>query len=247
MKKEKLKMESVINPILKKYNLKQKEILEVCQIGKFVLKIDEEIKIIDKPQPPDPDFIIDFKGKSIGLEHTRLFSKDAARYLKIETLLRDAEYQFEKKYPENNVLASISIKDDKFDYKPKDKPTITREIADFVQWTRLGVQFKLPEFISRIETTDHTQVSFWFDEKKWQESEYLTRERLENEIRKKERRIEEYKKSKQILSEYWLVLMIGSNNSVTYKLNESENYEMDSLYDRVYLMTDYDADVIRVK
>ena len=48
-KKEKAELGKVINPILEKYDLEKKEILEVCQIGKFVYKIDTEIQISEKP------------------------------------------------------------------------------------------------------------------------------------------------------------------------------------------------------
>ena len=244
---QKAALGSVINPLLEKYDLEKKEILEVCQIGKFVQQVNAEIQITDKPKPPSPDFVINYRGKLIGLEHTRVLNKNASRYLKIETLLNYAQQEFEKKYPGDNVIASIAIKDDEFNYKKKDKADIAKNIADYVQWTRLGIEFKLPEFIASIEITSHTEVSFWFDEKDWQTAEYLTRERLKTEILKKEPKITEYKTSKQKLSEYWLVLMIGSLNSVSYKLNKLENYKMDSKYDQVYLMADYDADVVRIK
>ncbi|WP_245939486.1 hypothetical protein [Tenacibaculum gallaicum] len=49
------------------------------------------------------------------------------------------------------------------------------------------------------------------------------------------------------MTELWLVLLIGSLSSVSYELNESENYEMESEFDRVYLMADFDAKILRVK
>ena len=63
----------IINPIIEKYNLPKKEIIEVCQIGKFIYKVDSEIIITEKPNPPRPDFIIKNDSKYIGLEHTRIF------------------------------------------------------------------------------------------------------------------------------------------------------------------------------
>lgn len=43
-------MGEIINPILGKYELEKKEILEACQIGKFVYKIDTEIRNFGKNQ-----------------------------------------------------------------------------------------------------------------------------------------------------------------------------------------------------
>jgi len=245
-KKEIADLGEIINPILESYELEEKEFLEVCQVGKFVHKIDTEIRITDKPKPPSPDFIISYKDKHIGLEHTRILAEDASRYLRIKTLLNFAEKIFESKYPNINVHATISILNDQLDYKPNEKAKLAEKIADFVQWTRLKKEFELPDFLTSIRTTKHSQVSFSYKEKKWQ-SELLTRDRLKKGILKKESKIKGYKKSKFDLVEYWLILFIGSISSVSYELNETENYEMKSKFDRVYLMADYDAKIIRIK
>jgi hypothetical protein len=67
------------------------------------------------------------------------------------------------------------------------------------------------------------------------------------EIEKKETKISGYKTTKNPVTELWLVLLIGSLSSVSYELNDSENYQMESKFDRVYLMADFDAKVLRVK
>lgn len=245
-KKERQGLGQIIYPILDNFDLDKKEILEVCQIGKFAYKIDSEIRIVDKPQPPNPDFIIEFSNKSIGLEHTRILKKDAQRYFKVRTLLEYAEQIFKRKYPNINVHAIISIQNDEWNYSQKDKPKLAEQIADYVQWTRLELEFELPEKIAKLRTTDHSQVSFSYKEKKWQ-AEYLTRERLRTEIKKKETKISGYKTSEKQLAELWLVLLVGSLSSASYRLNESENYQMDSKFDRVYLMADFDAKILRIK
>ena len=123
---------------------------------------------------------------------------------------------------------------------------MAEKIADFVQWTRKETEFDFPDYITGIRTTRHSQVSFSYKEKDWR-AEYLTRDRLKQEILKKESKISNYKKSEFELSEYWLTLLIGSLSSVSYELNEIENYEMESKFDRVYLMADFDAKIIRIK
>lgn len=75
----------------------------------------------------------------------------------------------------------------------------------------------------------------------------MKKERLEKEIRKKEAKIKIYKTAETELSEYWLVLLIGSLSSASYELDENENYQTESEFDRVYLMADFDAKIIRVK
>jgi hypothetical protein len=244
-KKEREDLGKIIYPILNKFELEKKEILEVCQIGKFAHKIDTEIRITDKPKPPNPDFTIEYKNTLIGLEHTQILTDDASRYFKIKTLLDYAEQIFEKKYPNTNVHATISVLNDELNYKQSKKSELAEKIADMVQWTRLETEFELPEFITCIKTSKHSQVSFSYKEKNWQ-AEYLTKERLEQEVRKKETKISGYKTSETDLSEYWLVLLIGSLSSVSYELNESLDYSIKSDFERVYLMADFDAKVIRV-
>lgn len=229
-RKESTELGKVINPILDNFDLNKQEILEVCQIGKFAFKIDSEIKIVDKPQPPNPDFIIELKNNYIGLEHTLILTKDAQRYFSVKNLMEYAEQVFEQKYPNINVLATISVQNDEWIYSQKDKPKLAEQIADCVHLTILKKDFELPEKITRIRTTKHSKVSFSYMEKNWQ-GEYLTKERLKTEIEKKETKISGYKTSEKELTELWLVLLIGSNSSVSYQLNESENYQMESKFD----------------
>ncbi len=171
---------------------------------------------------------------------------DASRYLKIISLFDYAEEIYRTKYPNSNVHATISIKNDKLDYRKNEKASLAREIADLVFVHQSNGKIVLPDFILDLRTSIHTLVTFSYSEKNW-ESEYLTQERLKQEIQKKEKKIIGYKKSKLNLSEIWLVLLIGSLNSVSYRLNENENYETYSEFDRVYLKTDFNDDIIRIK
>jgi hypothetical protein len=132
VKKEREDLGKIIYPILNNFELEKKEILEVCQIGKFAHKIDTEIRITDKPKPPNPDFIIEYKSALIGLEHTQILTTDASRYFKIKNLLDYAKQIFEKKYPNTNVLATISIQNDELNYKQSEKSILAEKIADMV-------------------------------------------------------------------------------------------------------------------
>jgi hypothetical protein len=236
----------IINPILEKYKLPKKEILEVCQIGKFVYKIDNEIRITEKPNPPRPDFIIEHESKLIGLEHTRIFTENAENYNRIKTILEYSEGIYREMFPEDKVHGIISIVDDKLEYKQNQKKEIAKEIAKYVNCIKNQIKTEKPEYIANVKTTIHSQVSFSYKEKNWQ-SGYLTKERLEEEIRKKESKLKIYKKDEKEISAYWLVLLIGSLSSASYELNEYENYETQSEFDRVYLMADFDAKIVTVK
>lgn len=245
-KVEKKSLEKIINPIIEKYKLSKKEILEVCQIGKFVHKIDGDLRIIEKPNPPRPDFIIEHESELIGLEHTRIFTENAENYNRIKSILEYSEDIYSEMFPEDKVHAIISIVDDKLDYKQSQKRAIATEIAKYVNCVKNQIDTEKPSYIVNIRTTIHSQISFSYKEKNWQ-SGCLTKERLEEEIRKKEAKLQIYKKDEKEISGYWLVLLIGSLSSASYELNENENYKTSSEFDRVYLMADFDAKIVRVK
>lgn len=243
---EKEGLGKIINPIIDKYNLSQKERLEVCQIGKFVYKIDSEINIIDKPEPPRPDFIIKYRSKLVGLEHTRIFTKNADNYNRTKSIIDYSETIYKKMFPEDKVHGIISVNNDNLEYKQNEKKAIATEIANYVNCVKNQIKVEKPKYIEDVRTTIHSKISFSYKEKNW-EAEYLPKERLEEAIRNKEEKLSIYQKDEKEISEYWLVLSIGSLSSASYELNENENYKMDSKFNRVYLMADFDATIVRIK
>lgn len=245
-KKEQTELGRIINPIIEKYNLPKKELIEVCQIGKFIYKINSEMRITEKPEPPNPDFIIEHASKLIGLEHTRIFTENAINYNKIVTLLDYAEEIYRTEFPNEKLHAIISIQDDTLNYSQKEKRKFATEIVNYVYNFNKGIEIERPVYISNVRTTIHSQVTFSYKEIN-SNAPYLTKARLQTEIKKKENKLDNYKKGKSEISEYWLVLLIGSLSSASYQLNENENYQTESDFDCVYLMTDFDAEIIKIK
>jgi hypothetical protein len=245
-KKENTKLGKIILPIIEKYNLSDKEILEVCQIGKFAYKMNSEIKILEKPQPPDPDFVIEYQSKIIGLEHTRIFTENLINYNKANSLIKYSEKLYSSNFPDDKLFAQISIVDDKIEYKETEKRNLANKIVKYIHNLSKGINENKPLFISKVKISIHSQLSFSYNEKNWQ-GPYLTQTRLEKEIRKKEHKIKNYKSGNKQISEYWLVLFIGSLSSVSFQFDENENYETETEFDKVFLMTDFDAEIINVK
>ena len=176
---------NIINPIIEKQNLLEKEVVEVCQVGKYIYKINEDIQIVEKPKPPAPDFILKRNYKLIGLEHTRIFTEDVKAYQRIISLLSYTEKIFINKYPTVNVLASIRLKNDHLEYKQSEKRVIAKEIADYIyNLLTNDIENKKHSYIDNIKTSKHSQVSFYYDEYNFT-APYLTNERLKTEIRKK--------------------------------------------------------------
>lgn len=245
MNSDKKALGDVITPFLEKFVLEPKEILEVCQIGKFVLRVDTSIELIDKPKPPAPDFIISHDGKRIGLEHTRITTQEAQRLFKLESLLHSAEQIYKTTFIEN-IHAYFAFKNDEFNYKTNSKNAIAQELSEIARMDYLDKAYILPNYLSKVRTTKHSKVTFGLKENNYQ-SYILTNEKLESEIRRKEKKIKGYMSDEQNLSGIWLVLLIGSASSASYELSETTIYECESSFERVYLLADFDAKIIRVK
>jgi len=239
-------LDKIINPIIEKYDLPQKELIEVCQVGKYIHLINEQIQIIDKPKPPAPDFILKNGSNIVGLEHTRIFTKNVKEYQSVVSLFNYSEKIFREKFSSEFVLANINLKNDKLEYKQSEKKQLATQIADLVYNVKMGNIVNFPEYIDDIRVSKHSQVSINYLEHNFN-GPYLTKERLIKEIKKKEDKINIYKTSDYELSEFWLILLVGSLSSVSYQLDEKEDYTASSEFDRVYLMADFDAEIIRVK
>lgn len=166
-KKEHAELGKIINPIIEKYNLQKKEFIEVCQIGKFIYKINSEMRIIEKSEPPNPDFIIEHASKIIGLEHTRIFTENANNYNKIVTLLDYAQEIYRSEFPNEKLHAIISIQDDKIKYSQKEKRKFATEIANYIYNFNKGIEIERPPYISNIRTTIHSKISFSYKEINW--------------------------------------------------------------------------------
>jgi hypothetical protein len=244
--KEKDELGKIVNPIIEKYNLADKEIIEVCQIGKFIYKIKESLEIIEKPDPPRPDFLIKHNSRIIGLEHTRIFAENPEKYNRIISLFKYAEQIYSNLFQNENIFASISIVNDEIKFNQNEKKKIATDIANYIFALKNNKTYEKPKFINEVSLQKHSIVSFHFKEKNWQ-APYLNKGRLIKEIQKKETKIPLYKSSEEDINEYWLVLLIGSLSSVSYQLNEAEDYKCNSLFDRVYLMDDFNAKIVRVK
>lgn len=237
----------IINPVLQKFDLLEKEKIEVCQIGKFLYKIDPKLRIIDKPSPPSPDFILSIDNRIIGLEHTRLIDKiNAQKYFSISRLFNDAAKEFQINNPDKKINAIFKVKNDKLEYKQRNKNSLIEEINRYViEFINDNFENK-PEYIKEIKIIDNSNVTFTYIEDDFH-AKKLTISELKNAISIKEEKLKKYYRQSSSIEEFWLVLMIGSLNSASFELNDNLNYKMNSVFDKVFLMTDFKEKIIQVK
>ncbi|SDE91360.1 hypothetical protein SAMN05421636_108279 [Pricia antarctica] len=243
-KKKSDELKDIINPILNKNTLPQKEILEVCQVAKFSKDINESIKIIEKGFPPSPDFIIEHKGFLKGLEHTRIFNSKGENISKIRSLIEYSERIFLETYPELNILIYISIREG-FDFKQHQKKNIAEIIVDTIYKKYLGKEYQMPPFLTQLKMMSHSLLVFEYEEN-YAAPEYLPKELLITRVKNKENNIEKYKRGESGLKEYWLLLLLDTTSSTSYVLDKNADYSLNTSFDRVYLMEDLGSKIIRI-
>jgi hypothetical protein len=247
LKRQDNDMSLIINPIIEKYSLEDKEKLEVCQIGKFLYKINPELRIMDKPKPPNPDFVLKVDNKIIGLEHTRIVDAEKSQsFFSISNLFDTAAKEYKRNNPDSNICATFRLKNDTLDFGQRDKKELIKIINAFVDEAKNGNYQNQPDFIDEIVLMPNSVVSFSYLENNFR-GKPLTIHDVQNAISIKETKLQKYYRQSNLINEFWSVLMVGSLNSTSYELDEQVNYKTESLFDRVYLMSDYSEEIIEVK
>jgi len=237
----------IINPVLQKFILLDKEITEVMQIGKFLYKIDPKLRITDKPSPPSPDFILSIDNKTIGLEHTQIIDKiNAQKYFSILNLFKDAAKIFQKQNPDKKFAAVFRVQNDALTYQQKNKKKLIEIINLFVLDTINGKHTLQPDFITEIQLNEYDGVSYTYLEDHFH-AKPLTIKELKQAISIKEEKLEKYYRQSSSIQEFWLVLMVGSHNSASFEPDDKINYKTSSVFDKVFLMEDFKDKIIRVK
>lgn len=237
-------LKNLIDPILDKNSLPQKEILEVCQVAKFSKDINESVKIIEKGFPPSPDFIIEHQGTLKGLEHTRIFNPKAKNILKIKSLIEYSENIFREMYPKLNILIYITIQED-FNFRQDQKKNIAKIIVDTISKKYLGKKYQIPFFLTQLRIMSHSSLVFEYEEN-YSPPVYLPKELLIKRIKKKENNIEKYKNGESELKEYWLLLLLDTTSSTSYILEKNIDYSIKTSFNRVYLMEDLGSKILRI-
>lgn len=244
-KRRKHGISAIINPFFDNCNLTKKEILELCQIGKFIWNINTSLSIYKKSDPPEPDFILKDEIGFIGLEHTRLLTKYAPQYLSLRNLIDDAATIFMRKYNEN-IFADIRFKDDNFSFKKSERLNISEEIADYVYSQKYGINRLKPLYLKNIKISKHSMTSFNYSENEWKHIS-LDKSTLNKCVKKKEEKIMFYKQSILNINEWWLVIVIDSLSSASYEYDKSVDYTINSMFDKVFIYRDFDEEIIQIK
>lgn len=223
------------------YKNRQK-ILEVCQVGKFLMFFENKFQI--EKLFEEPDFIIANGNNRIGLEHQILIdkkSKETEGFF--ANLCEHAERELKKDEKLPNFLANIYA-NPYFTGKINEKQKLVDEICYLV---KLHLQTgKIPEneIINRISTMMHSRISLRSNMGAWWQKE-VSEERIKNSIKKKEKKIENYLKN--IKAPQWLLIVIGGVGESSYRIGYDFDLSFKTKFDKVYILEDFYTNLFELK
>lgn len=220
---------------LKKDQVKnQKKILEVCHVGKFLMLLGDDIKIDRLFERPD--FIIASNQTLIGLEHQIIVDKKSKEYEGFyENIFSLAQAELRDDHELPNFLANCYLWPN-LTYRLTDKPRLIKLVKDVVKKYVLTGMLLQNSLIYRIAEMPHTEKTLspnlgaW-----WQKS--LTTSIIQQAVSKKELNMPTYINNSGPIQ--WLLLVIGGLKNSSYELDIIFDLEINTSFQKVYLLEDF--------
>ena len=228
-------LNEIIGPFLTK-DLSRNQVIELCQVGKFIWLLDPSATIVRHDD--SPDFIISVNGKKIGLEHERVFNTSLVEKNKSLTkLFDDAAEVFKRRYPDVNILANIRLENDDFTFKKVETAKMKNEIADYVFSLITAKTVLKPSVIEKVHIMPHTQLAFCYNPGAYIVND-IEADELKKAVLKKEPRIDKYR-MKSGIQEQWLLIVIGSASPDSFEFsNNPFKLEIQTKFGKVFLLED---------
>ena len=231
-----------LDPLKKDQRKNRKKILEICHAGKFLMLVDQGLKISEVSEKPD--FIITDGQNLIGLEHQIIVDpKEKEKEGFYRNIFDQAELELKREKDLPNFLANCYLKphlEFKISKKQEFIETVAKTIKKFVQTEILDEN----PIIESIFLMSHTGISISENFGAWWQKN-LSLEALSNAIEKKEKLLATYKAS--CGNEQWLLLVIGSTGGSSFVIDNQTKYVIDSEFDRVYILEDFYNNLYRIK
>jgi hypothetical protein len=246
--KSSLMLGDLVNDHLKKLSKTDKnynkKCLEICHVGKFLLLINNNYSIESVTEKPD--FIITESTNSIGLEHCVIVDNE---YKKKEgtarNLFEKAEVVYRQRFPDDKFLANIWLKKNEFHIKKVENKIIIKDIVRVVNHYFTTRELLKIQIIDRLSVSFHTEIAFIPNFGAWCQ-QYLSEEELRETIRKKEKLFTPLQPESN-LKEQWLLMVVGGVGHSSYRVRENFNLKVESQFDRIFLMEDFDCKIYQLK
>lgn len=218
-----------------------KKIVEICHIGKFLMNLDKNASIEKVCEVPD--FLINYNGEIIGVEHQIIIDMDNKSYEGFfQNIFRHSELELINDNSFPNILANCWLHHN-IQYKLNQKEQYIRIVTETIKEYVISGNLKNNPIIQEIRTMPHTQISICPNFGGWIQK-YLTNEKLEKSIIEKEKRLNEYKK---LANKIWLLIVIGGVDASSYQIDHSESYQINSNFDGIFIMEDFYNNLYQLK
>lgn len=231
----------------------RKKTIEIFHIGKFLLH-NEDYSIESVREKPDAT--IKNHSELIGLEHEVIVDqsiKNIEGYF--ENIARQTKNLFaQSKY--SDFLANIYF-NTSYPIKTKEKSENAQLAFKMIESCLESNEYQLNGYfsenlfdyedygiINRISVMNHSGISVNSNCGAWWQKE-LKPETLLNAIKMKEKKLPTYLKSG--ISKQWLLLVIGSLNGSSYEIDQTFDVNVDSGFDKIFLLEDFRNNLYEIK
>lgn len=227
----------------KDYN---KKVLEICHVGKFLMLLNSGFQISEIRE--QPDFVIEKSNHfKVGLEHEILVDPVLK---KIEgsfaDIVNSVEVIFRERHPETKLLVNIYVNINKKISK-KDKPRHIETLLTIVEDYIFQKKLVKNDLVRKIYCHNHSELNFYCNPGGWCQ-QVLQKEELIKSILQKEEKIVKYISNSE-LDEQWLLIVIGSLSQSSYEIDSKfeVNLDINSRFNRIFLMEDFNARLFELK
>lgn len=218
--------------------------MELLDVGKFVYYNKMSLRLLEVAERPD--FIFEFHGERVGLEHTQLFDNaEQHKVGKVLSLLEEAKKYITRTAVDVVGLFSVGVDTARIflngrlfmDLPKLDLRTVAEMLGIYVIAYARGQAVERPVFINDIKRYEQGTLSL--SPERHFIRKVIDRAALEARIAAKEAKIAAYKKNKN-LSTCWLLVVYSSAVSSSSFHVELADLPSDRLmFDRIYLMDSF--------
>jgi len=243
MEKIALKKSFEISKLFKTLNINEdkQKTLELSHLCKFMMFF-KDLSITELSEKPD--FILKNKNKTIGIEHQIVVNK---KYKEKEGYYQNIFNKAIEILKENKDLPDFLVNcqiNENFKFKSYQKQNIIELVSKIIEEYVLNEYLMDNPIIEEILMLPHSQksASIQFDEG---EQNWITEKIIYEAINKKELKLKNYLSTN--IDEQWLLLVIGSLKNSSYEINMNLKMEIESKFDKIYILEDFNKNLYQLK
>ncbi len=217
--------------------------LEICQLGKLLVTYFPEFSIEEVREKPD--FIISDGKKRIAIEHQTILDPVTKSYQGFyENIFHIAERDLRNESSIPTFLANCYLRDN-LSFKNSDKKMLIQLVKDTVTEYVLNDNLVENPLISEIFKMPHSKKNLNANFGAYMVRD-LDTETLIEFIIKKEDKVKSYRQNTGL--EQWLLLVTGGAAEYSFDIEKPiERLDINSGFDKIYLMADFDNELYEIK